>query len=245
MENNENMNNQVNESNNVGHEMNNQVNLSDNNGKQVENDISTPIEEKSNKNNSILIVLLILIIVGVGGYFAYTQFIAKDELKVNEKPTPTPAVTPIPSSTTNTNDKIVELTKFELSDNDKEFNISNTTIKLKKVEGKLYINDSVATIQNDSGEFVEIEPSVIYKTNKFIIISVEWQSTEYPYAINEKGELINIKRLTNDTGQEYIHDLQLENDKVVATESGDGPGSADRKVEFVYQLDQMSIKYSE
>ena len=242
MENNENLNNQVNESNNTQPEVVNQNNIVDNNNQQVVKYDQALVENEPRKSNSGLVVLLMLIIVGVGGYFAYIKFIAKEEPKGNDKPTPTPAVTPTPSSTP-TNDNITELTKFELNDSNNEFNISNTTIKLKKVEGKLYINDSVATIQNDIGEFLEIKPSVIYKTNKFIIISVVWQSIEYPYAINENGELINIKRLTSDTGQTAIHDLKLENNKVVATESGDGPDSVDRKVEFVYQIDQMSIKY--
>ena len=85
MENNENLNNQVNE-NNAQPEVKSNVQPTMDN-RSVNN---TPMsKEEKPKNNNILVILLILIIVGVGGYFAYTKFIAKEN--DNSIPTPTPS----------------------------------------------------------------------------------------------------------------------------------------------------------
>lgn len=89
MENNENLNNQVNE-NNEQPELNNNVQPVIKNSPVDNNPIS--LEAKPKNNNNLLIILFVLMILGVGGYFAYTKLIAKEEPKgndnLNTNPTP-------------------------------------------------------------------------------------------------------------------------------------------------------------
>ena len=99
MDNNDNLNNKVNESNNAQPEVVNQANIVDNSNQQVVKDNQSLVENTPKKSNSVLIVLLILIIVGVGGYFAYTKFIVKEEPKGNDSPTPTDTPEPISTAT--------------------------------------------------------------------------------------------------------------------------------------------------
>ena len=237
---NENINREIINQNNINQQMiqNNMIN------EQLMNDDNNNDNNKNNKSLILSLVGLVLFI--LIAVFAFLQFNKKDDFdNPKDDNTQEQENNQNINELDTENDLITELTKSELSNSNKEFKFSNTTVNLKKENGKLYINNSIATIQNYNGEFVEIEPSAIYKTNKYIIISVEWQSTEYPYAINENGELINIKRLTADTGQDGIHDLQLENGKVIAIQSTDGPDSIDKKVEFAYESGTMTIKYVE
>ncbi len=77
MENNDNLNNQVSESNIVQQEMISHTNLVDNSNQQVVKDNQALIDNTPKKSNGGSIVLLLLIIVGVGGYFLYTRFMPK------------------------------------------------------------------------------------------------------------------------------------------------------------------------
>ena len=249
MENNENMNNQVNESNNDQSEIINQTNLTDNNQRVVK-DNQAIMDNTPKTSNNGLIVLLLLIIVGVGGYFAYTKFIAKEEPKGNDNPTPTPVVTPTPGNTQEDDSEVYEnssnekLQSYELYETNKKFKINDKIVSLKVIEDEsfskiLYINDQKTEYNYD-------ESNKIYLAKNIIIIEGGAQSVGYPYIINENGSLVEVIGGLSDVPTISIENLHLENGKLIATKSNydevDLDNTETTKVELIYENGKAEIK---
>ena len=238
MDNNENLNNQVNDSNKAQSDIVNQTNMVDNSAQQVVKNNQTFIENAPKKNNSGLIILLILIIVGVGGYFAYTKLIAKESTKEKNTPTPTPAV--IPTSTPNNNqedDDENDSIMIKLIDRDMSIEFNGDEVLLRSDNSKLYVNDvKKVDDYNIVGAYV---------TDNFILFKATAQNDVYPYALNKNLEIIEVNG-NPDTPFCGIHDISIENGRVMAIKTcnddfGDNE-DVNTKVEFVYETNQVTVK---
>ena len=194
MENNENLNNQVNEKNNDQSEVVNQTNLVDTSNQQIEKDSQSLMENTPKKSNSGLIALLILIIVGVGGYFAYTKFIAKEEPKGKENPTPSPTVTSTPTptteptGTTTPSSILVSVDKEIYKTEDALYAMKNGYLNKYDMNGKVIKNGSVK-IDNDNG--IRLSYPSVYKDNIYSLIEVSKKAYLYDFINDKKYEIEN------------------------------------------------------
>ena len=196
MENNENMNNQVNETNNV-----------------------QGSKKSNNKTIGIVILIIGLLLVGIA---VYKLFIEKPDSN-EPKPTDSPTVTPTPNNNQSENDNEVEayennsdseLLSYELDGTNKKFIINGKNVLLKTVEDEsfskiIYINDQKTDYYYD-------DSYKIYLSKNLIILEGGGQTSGYPAIIDENGKIIEVSG-NPDTPTSSIEDLRLENGKLVAT----------------------------
>ena len=148
----------------------------------------------------------------------------------------------------NTNNNIEEPTKIDetlsnivLNENNQEVSFNGKTIKLKLVDGIVYLNNK--PLSNES--FAE---SNAYIANEFILFESQGQSIGYRHALNRKEELIEI--IDSPTGAyTSVSDIHLDNGKITAkvTESQEIPDENGENIEeswyiefvYVYEKDQV------
>lgn len=218
-------------------------------------------EFNSNNKKTIALILLIigLILIGIAVYKLFIQ--KENETKENNGSKSNPVETTTPTSSPQSSDNvetnpietpedelidlpldentIYDLTINELENNKEiEYKINNKKITVKNTKGKLYFNnqyiDESGICNNKSNN-----GNILYKTNKFIIISCGMNVSDYSYIINENGKLIRISQELG-TNDESIEPLFIDNGKLYGFIS---PSSTNKVVEFAYEIDKMTIKY--
>ncbi len=196
MENNENLNNQVNETNNIQ-------------------------EEKKNNNKTIGIVVLVisLLLLCFAGYKLFIEKHDASEPKSSDSPT----FTPTPNNNQLENDNEVEayennsnseLLSYELDGINKKFIVNGKNVLLKVVEDESF--SKILYINEQKTDYYYDDSNKIYLSKNLIILEGGGQTSGYPVIIDENGKIIMVSG-NPDTPTTSIEDLHLENGKLIAT----------------------------
>ncbi len=186
-----------------------------------------PKKEKTSDNRMKIYGIIIVVLIFVLLFVVFKDKIFKKGGS-SPSPTPVPASTPAATDTT-----ITELNMYELNEGDQVFYLNGNLVKLRVYNNQILYNDQEIVGYGDMAK--------AYVTNKFIILVDASQLDNFVKAINENGQVIEVTGIKS-TPSEIIENLRIENGKLIADRSNENdPNVTGRKVEFVYDGNQITI----